>query len=87
MWENMGQKDVAEKVLEAYNDVFSDIVNVLLFDGRQVVKEDELTDAVPLSQYKADGKLHSHGSPSGGAFFAHGAAKSRGTVRNRYTNA
>ena len=54
----MGQKDVAEKVLEAYNDVFSDIVNVLLFDGRQVVKEDELTDAVPLSQYKADGKLH-----------------------------
>ncbi len=27
----MGEKDIAEKSLEAYNDVFSDIVNVLLF--------------------------------------------------------
>ncbi len=55
----MGEKDIAEKTLEAYNDVFSDIVNVLLFDGRELVKEDELSDAAPLSQYKADGgKLH-----------------------------
>ena len=29
----MGEKDIAEKTLEAYNDVFADIVNVLLFDG------------------------------------------------------
>ena len=27
----MAEKDIAEKTLEAYNDVFSDIVNVLLF--------------------------------------------------------
>lgn len=55
----MGEKDIAEKTLEAYNDVFCDIVNVLLFDGRELVKEDELSDAAPLSQYKADGgKLH-----------------------------
>lgn len=55
----MGEKDIAEKTLEAYNDVFCDIVNVLLFDGRELVKEEELTDAMPLSQYKADGgKLH-----------------------------
>ena len=27
----MGEKDIAEKVLLSYNDVFSDIVNVLLF--------------------------------------------------------
>ena len=26
----MGEKDIAEKVLEDYNDVFADIVNVLL---------------------------------------------------------
>ena len=51
----MGEKDIAEKTLEAYNDVFCDIVNVLLFDGKELVKEDELTDAAPLSQYKADG--------------------------------
>ena len=29
----MGQKDIAEKILEDYNDVFADIINGLLFDG------------------------------------------------------
>lgn len=29
-------KDITEKILEAYNDVFADIVNVLLFDDREV---------------------------------------------------
>ena len=28
------QKDLPEKLLEEYNDVFMDIVNVLLFGGR-----------------------------------------------------
>ena len=27
----MAEKDIAEKTLEAYNDVFADIINVLLF--------------------------------------------------------
>ncbi len=55
----MGEKDITEKTLEAYNDVFSNIINVLLFDGRNVVKEDSLTDANALSQYKADDtKIH-----------------------------
>ncbi|MBQ7165639.1 MAG: Rpn family recombination-promoting nuclease/putative transposase [Treponema sp.] len=55
----MGERDIAEKTLEAYDDVFSDIINVLLFDGRQLVKEDELSDAAPLSGYKdSDGKMH-----------------------------
>lgn len=31
----MGQKDITEKVLEDYNDVFADIINGLLFDGVQ----------------------------------------------------
>ena len=35
----MGEKDIAEKTLEAYNDVFADIVNVLLFDGKRLVQE------------------------------------------------
>ena len=46
-----------EKTLESYNDVFSDIVNVLLFGGRNKVKEDELEQALPRSIYKADQKL------------------------------
>lgn len=54
----MGEKDIAEKTLESYNDVFADIVNGLLFDGEQVVKEDELEAESENSMYKADGKLH-----------------------------
>ena len=55
-WRTLGQKDIAEKILEAYNDVFSDIVNVLLFNGDQILKENELEDQAPKSAYKADGK-------------------------------
>ena len=54
----MAQKDSSEKILESYNDVFSDIVNVLLFNGRQVLAPDELEDQVPRAYYKADGRLH-----------------------------
>ena len=53
----MGQKDVVEKILEEYDDVFADIVNVLLFDGRQVIDPSELEAASPVSAYKADGKI------------------------------
>lgn len=55
----MAQKDMAEKLLEDYNDVFADIVNVLLFDGRMVVMEDELEKTGTQSHYKADdSRLH-----------------------------
>ena len=37
----MGEKDIAEKILLAYNDVFSDIVNVLLFGGQEVIQGNE----------------------------------------------
>ena len=53
----MAEKDITEKVLESYNDVFSDIVNVLLFDGKTVIKADELEDQAPRAYYKADGKI------------------------------
>ena len=52
----MAEKDASEKILESYNDVFSDIVNVLLFNGRQVLGADELEDQAPRSYYKVDGK-------------------------------
>ena len=54
----MGQKDIAEKTFEAYNDVFTDIVNGFLFQGESLIQEKALTDAQPFSVYKADGKLH-----------------------------
>lgn len=50
----MGEKDITQKNFEAYNDVFSDIVNGTLFDGREIIKPDSLVDATTKSQYKAD---------------------------------
>lgn len=55
----MGQKDITEKLLEDYNDVFADIVNVLLFRGNRIMKEESLKETKVKSQYKAEaGKLH-----------------------------
>ena len=54
----MSEKDIAEKTLEEYNDVFADIANVILFGGEQIIHEDELEDAVPYSMYKVDDKVH-----------------------------
>lgn len=50
----MGQKDKAEKLLEDYNDVFADIVNVLLFNGKNTVCPEVLEETKVRSQYKAD---------------------------------
>jgi predicted transposase/invertase (TIGR01784 family) len=54
----MGTKDITEKMLEDYNDVFADIVNVLLFDGQQRVNPDHLLETKTKSMFKADGKVH-----------------------------
>lgn len=54
----MAERDITEKNLEAYNDVFADIVNVLLFDGKEIVKPDELTDAAPNSMLKLENEIH-----------------------------
>lgn len=53
----MAQKDITEKTLEAYNDVFADVINVFFFQGEPVIQEGDLEDAQPRSYYKADGKL------------------------------
>ena len=55
----MNEKDTTEKLLEDYNDVFADIVNTLIFDGKERIKADSLEDNKTNSAYKAeDGKLH-----------------------------
>ena len=50
----MGEKDITEKLLEDYNDVFSDIVNTLLFNGKDVILQNMLFDTGTHSQYKED---------------------------------
>ena len=54
----MAEKDMIEKTLEGYNDVFADIVNGLLFGGEPLIDEKSLVDAAPASMYKIDGDVH-----------------------------
>lgn len=65
----MRQKDKVEKLLEDYPDVFADIINVLIYDGKQVISSkladtystyEDTSDSylrVPLTYYPTDGKL------------------------------
>ena len=41
-----------------FNDVFADFVNGIMFDGKDVVKEDELVDLSGWSHYKGDDSKH-----------------------------
>ena len=52
-------KDAALKALESHNDIFADICNVLIYDGKQIIKPDDLEDASTDSYYKADAKVRS----------------------------
>lgn len=45
-------KDITEKILADYNNVFADIINGVLFDGEQVVYENALRNTKDKSQYK-----------------------------------
>ncbi|MCC8101022.1 MAG: transposase, partial [Clostridiales bacterium] len=54
----MAGKDITEKLLEDYPDVFADIVNVLIYKGKNVVKADDLEIAGTLNQYKAANTIH-----------------------------
>lgn len=49
---------ISEKYLESYNDVFADILSVLLFDGQRHINPSELSESITETQYKADGKPH-----------------------------
>ena len=53
----MGVQDITEKSLEGLPDVFADIVNVLLFNGRQVINPNTLSDSTVRSIYKAEGQI------------------------------
>lgn len=50
----MAEKDILEKSLCSYNDVFSDIVNNLLFSGEERIKPTQLENAVVHSNYQGE---------------------------------
>ena len=54
----MAEKDITEKTLESFNDVFADIINGLLFNGEQILRQESLIDAQTFSMYKSDGNLY-----------------------------
>ncbi len=54
----MGEKDIAEKYLESYNDVFADLVNVLLFQGKRVIQPNQLMSSKARAVYKTADKIH-----------------------------
>ena len=56
--EVLGEKDILEKKLLMFNDVFADFVNGIMFDGKDIVKEDELVDLSGWSHYKGDDSKH-----------------------------
>lgn len=55
----MGTKDITEKHLIEIDEIFADIINGTIFNGKQIVKENELQDIPMKSQFKADSnKIH-----------------------------
>jgi len=48
----MTEKDISEKKLEDYEDVFADIVNVLFLGGKEIVLPDNLVDVRIDSDYR-----------------------------------
>lgn len=51
--------DQAEKLLEDWNDVFADIINVLVYGGERHLKEENLVDGPTASRFKTvEGPFH-----------------------------
>ena len=51
-------KILQKKNLEEWNDVFADIVNVLLFKGQRLMKESDLEADTKNSMLTAGGEIH-----------------------------
>ena len=50
----MKEKDLKEKQLLGYNDVFADVINGTIFEGKEVVKSEELEETATVTQFKDD---------------------------------
>ncbi|WP_201335859.1 hypothetical protein, partial [Lactobacillus nasalidis] len=52
-----GSKDVVQKVLLDKNEIFADVLNGFIFNGKQIIKPDMLADTNTTSYYKANGEV------------------------------
>ena len=55
------EKDLSEKILEEYNDVFADIVNGIVFKGKPIIQPEELQNTMLEAMYRSvgNGKIRS----------------------------
>ncbi|MEE8857650.1 MAG: Rpn family recombination-promoting nuclease/putative transposase [Lactobacillus sp.] len=53
-----GSKDVIQKILLDKNEVFADVLNGFIFNGKRVIKPEMLADTNTSSYYKANGEIH-----------------------------
>ena len=51
------EKDILEKHLESFNDVFADMINVLIYGGKETIGENDLQDINPTSYYVEDEQI------------------------------
>lgn len=54
----MGTKDTTQKRLEDFEDIFADISNLLLYDGEDVIKENELETVTAKDTYTVEHQIH-----------------------------
>lgn len=54
----MGTKDTTQKRLEDFEYIFADISNVLLYDGEDVIKENELETVTAKDTYTVEQQIH-----------------------------
>ena len=54
----MGTKDTTQKRLEDFEDIFADISNVLLYDGEDIIKENELETVTAKDTYTVEQQIH-----------------------------
>ena len=54
----MGTKDTTQKRLEDFEDIFADISNVLLYNGEDFIKENELETVTAKDTYTVEQQIH-----------------------------
>jgi len=54
----MAKKDITEKILLSYADVFADCENALIYEGKQILKASELQPAPTESFYRSSNGIH-----------------------------
>lgn len=78
----MAQKDILEKILMSYSDVFADCENVLAYGGRKRLRAEDICSAPTESFYWGTEKLHSQFSDVSSYLMEDGTIKMQYIIGN-----